>query len=74
MKVSKRSIETLIDLVEIKLSTIEVTDREDARERARLEIARNELLQLKSACIAQHRRAPAAAQPHVEPTQAAALA
>lgn len=74
MKVSKRSIETLIDLVEIKLSTIEVTDREDARERARLETARDELLQLKSACAAQHRHAPSPPQPHVEPTQAVALA
>jgi hypothetical protein len=31
---SKRSIETLIDLVEIKLSCLDVFDREDAREKA----------------------------------------
>ena len=59
MKVSKRSIETLIDLVEIKLSTIEVTDREDARALATLETARNELLELQSALVAQRKRGPA---------------
>jgi hypothetical protein len=73
MKVSKRSIEALLDLVEIKLSTIEVTDREDERERAKLETARDELLQLKSLLAAQKKPARAiAAQP--DPVQAAALA
>jgi hypothetical protein len=72
MKVSKRSIEALLDLVEIKLSTIEVTDREDERERAKLETARDELLQLQSLLAAQKKRVQAIAQP--EPTQAAALA
>ena len=37
MSISKRTLETLIDLVEIKLSCIEVYDREDARELANLE-------------------------------------
>jgi len=41
---SKRSIETLIDLVEIKLSCLDVFDREDAREKACLENARRELV------------------------------
>ena len=40
---SQRSIETLLDLVEIKLSCLEVYDREDAREKACLENARKEL-------------------------------
>jgi hypothetical protein len=33
MSLSKRCVETLIDLVEIKLSCLEITDREDQRER-----------------------------------------
>lgn len=33
MALSKRCVDTLIDLVEIKLSCLEVTDREDMRER-----------------------------------------
>jgi hypothetical protein len=43
MSLSRRSVETLVDLVEIKLSCIEVLDREDARERTCLELARREL-------------------------------
>ena len=43
MALSKRVIETLIDLVEIKLSCIEVYDREDSRELAGLEQCRREL-------------------------------
>jgi hypothetical protein len=41
---SKRSIETLVDLVEIKLSCLDVFDREDAREKACLENARRDSL------------------------------
>ncbi len=37
MGMSRRTSETLIDLVEIKLSCMEVIDREDAREVANLE-------------------------------------
>lgn len=33
MALSKRCIETLLDLVEIKLSCLEITDREDLREK-----------------------------------------
>ncbi len=40
---SRRSIETLIDLVEIKLSFMQVTDREDEREKLILERALTEL-------------------------------
>lgn len=43
MTMTKRSLETLIDLVEIKLSCLEVFDREDAREQANLEHCLNEL-------------------------------
>ena len=43
MALSKRCIETLLDLVEIKLSTIQIFDREDAREANVLENCRDEL-------------------------------
>ena len=73
MKFSKRSIDTLLDLVEIKLSAMEVTDREDARERAKLEAARDELKELQSAIAAQRARRPQALppQPQLEPAHAA---
>ncbi len=44
MNLSRKCIETLIDLVEIKLSSIEVCDREDARVLAVLERCRHELM------------------------------
>jgi hypothetical protein len=43
MTLSRRVIETLVDLVEIKLSCIEVYDREDTKELASLERCRKEL-------------------------------
>ena len=46
MSLSKPVIETLVDLVEIKLSCIEVYDREDSRELDSLERCRRELLTL----------------------------
>ncbi len=49
MSLSKRVIETLIDLVEIKLSCIEVYDREDKREITGLERCRQELQNLPQA-------------------------
>jgi hypothetical protein len=49
MALSKRSIETLMDLVEIKLSCLQVFDRDDARELAALETARCELQALSTA-------------------------
>jgi len=49
---SQRSIETLLDLVEIKLSCLEVYDREDAREKSYLENARRELSAMKSRRLA----------------------
>jgi hypothetical protein len=46
MSLSKRSIEMLLDLVEIKLSYMDISDREDARDMQTLERCRNELLAL----------------------------
>lgn len=43
MALSVRSLELLIDLVEIKLSYMNVTDREDAKEHAVLENCLSEL-------------------------------
>lgn len=43
MSLSRRSIQALTDLVENKLSCMQVVDREDARELATLEAARREL-------------------------------
>lgn len=48
MGMSNRTRETLIDLVEIKLSCMEVIDREDAREFANLERCLGELKTVKS--------------------------
>ena len=46
MSLSKRSIEMLLDLVEIKISYMDVADREDARDLQVLERAREELRSL----------------------------
>jgi hypothetical protein len=46
MSLSRRSIQTLMDLVENKLTQMQVVDREDARELAVLESARRELSSL----------------------------
>ena len=46
MTLSKRVVETLLDLVEIKLSCMEVHDREDTREATCLEACRQELKNL----------------------------
>ncbi len=43
MGLSKRTVETLVDLVEIKLSCMEVYDRGDAQEIANLERCLGEL-------------------------------
>ncbi len=43
MSLSKRCIETLVDLAEIKLSCMEITDREDMREKELLERCIQEL-------------------------------
>ena len=46
MALSRRAIESLTDLVEIKLSCLQVFDRDDAREQATLELCRRELAAL----------------------------
>ena len=46
MLLSKKSVETLIDLVEIKLSCIEVFDTNDTKVLRGLERCRNELHEL----------------------------
>ena len=46
MPLTRRSVEALLDLVEIKLSCMQVMDREDAREVAILEQARRELVSI----------------------------
>lgn len=43
MSLSKRCVETLLDLAEIKLSCLEITDREDMREKELLERCIQEL-------------------------------
>jgi hypothetical protein len=43
MSLSRRSIEVLLDLVEIKLSYMDISDREDARDMKLLERCRDEL-------------------------------
>lgn len=43
MSLSKRVVETLVDLVEIKLSCMEIYDREDSREVVALEQCKSEL-------------------------------
>jgi hypothetical protein len=47
MSLSKRVVETLIDLVEIKLSCMEIYDREDSREVVALEQCKSELQALR---------------------------
>jgi len=45
---SRPTVETLIDLVEIKLGCIEIYDRDDARELKALETCRDELMALRA--------------------------
>lgn len=49
MSLSKRSVETLLDLVEIKLSCMEVWDRDDQREASQLQQCAQELSALAQA-------------------------
>jgi len=51
MGMSRRTLETLIDLVEIKLSCLEVIDREDGRERTNLERCLGELRKTMSGVV-----------------------
>ena len=60
MSISKRTVETLLDLVEVKLSCMQVSDREDQRELAELENCRRELRGLMSIVAAPKGRRAAA--------------
>ena len=53
MALSRRVVETLLDLVEIKLSCMEIHDREDTREATCLEACRQELQTLLSGAAGQ---------------------
>jgi hypothetical protein len=46
MEVSKKSAELMLDLVEIKLSMMQVNDRDDAKELSGLRSCREELLKI----------------------------
>jgi hypothetical protein len=69
MSLSKRSVEMLLDLIEIKLSYMDISDREDARDLQVLERCRDELRALEgpqphALAVAERRRVgrpPAAA-------------
>ena len=66
MSLSKRSLDTLLDLVEIKISCMEVWDREDAREIANLQQARQELYALAHPCEAAAGGDPSGDREHLE--------
>ncbi|MBK1667164.1 hypothetical protein CKO28_03780 [Rhodovibrio sodomensis] len=63
MTLSTPTIETLIDLVEIKLSCFEVWDREDTRELKALQSARDELSAARAAAERARRRPRAVPAP-----------
>ena len=63
MTLSPPTIETLIDLVEIKLSCFEVWDREDKRELKALQSARDELIHARAAAERARRRPRAVPDP-----------
>lgn len=71
MALSKKCIETLLDLVEIKLSTIQIFDREDAREVAVLEACRDELAALARGGPAKAPKVVAMTQPRAKAAVAA---
>ena len=65
MSISKNMVETLLDLVEVKLSYMQVSDREAQRELAQLENCRRELRSLMAAVApAKGRRAGMSAAAH----------
>jgi len=65
MSISKNTVETLLDLVEVKLSYMQVSDREDQCELAQLENCRRELRGLMTAVApVKSRRAGISAAAH----------
>jgi hypothetical protein len=73
MTLSKVSLETLIDLVEIRLGCVEVYDREDARELSALEQCRKELEVIRGGAEPGKATAFAAANGRQTPARAARL-
>lgn len=55
MALSRQCIENLLDLVEIKIGSLQVLDREDAREMQSLETCRSELIAMQEAFKARRR-------------------
>ena len=64
MSISKRTVETMLDLVEVKLSYMQVSDREDQRDMAQLESSRRELHGLMTMVLAGKGRRAASAADH----------
>lgn len=56
MSLSKQSIENLLDLVEIKISALQIVDRDDQRELQHLETCRAELLSMQDEIKTSRRR------------------
>ena len=56
MSLSRSTVETLIDLVEIKLSCVEVYDRDDNRELNNLRRCKEELMDLAARTVWKRRR------------------
>ncbi|MFQ6019060.1 MAG: hypothetical protein ACE5KF_12805 [Kiloniellaceae bacterium] len=73
MSLSKHVVETLIDLVEIKLSCVEVYDREDSREVKSLEHCRRELEALAARHAARKAKGAVVAFPQPKSRPRAAL-
>jgi hypothetical protein len=48
MALSQQSLEILLDLIEIKVSALQIQDRDDARELSKLRKCRQELIQEKT--------------------------
>ena len=65
MSLSKRSVEMLLDLVEIKISYMDVADREDARDLVVLERAREELRAITGSAVVQEAMVRRVGRPRV---------
>jgi len=48
MDISRESLEIILDLIEIKINTLQIHDKDDARELNKLRKCRQELLSLKA--------------------------
>lgn len=61
MTITQQSIEILLDLIEIKVSALQIQDRDDARELNKLRKCRQELLSEKNKLKSKHSER---SQPH----------